>query len=51
MESAVFYLNSEELDAHFVKGVKSLFKNRRIKVTVTAIDTNDSTDTNICKTY
>jgi hypothetical protein len=35
MESAVFYLNSEELDTHFVEGVKSFFKNRRIKVTVT----------------
>ena len=35
MESAVFYLNSEELDARFVTSVKSFFKNRRIKVTVT----------------
>lgn len=44
MESAVFYLNSEELDAHFVTSVKSFFKNRHLKVTVTAADTNGLAD-------
>ena len=35
MESAVFHLNSEELDMRFVESIKSFFKNRRIKVIVT----------------
>lgn len=35
MESAIFHLNSEELDMRFVESIKSFFKNRRIKVIVT----------------
>ena len=49
MESAVFYLNSEELDANFIKGVKNFFKNRHLKVTVTVADTNGSADAELLK--
>ena len=41
MESAVFHLNSEELDMRFVESIKSFFKNRRIKVIITP-DDNDT---------
>ena len=49
MELAVFYLNSEELDAHFVTSVKSFFKNRPLKVTVTAADANSLADEELLK--
>jgi hypothetical protein len=41
MESAVFHLNSEELDMRFVESIKSFFKNRRIKVIITEMTEDD----------
>ena len=41
MESAVFHLNSDELDIHFIESVKSFFKNRRIQVIVTEMTENE----------
>lgn len=41
MESAVFHLNSDELDMQFIESIKLFFKNRRIKVVVTEMAEND----------
>jgi hypothetical protein len=47
MESAIFHLNSNELDQNFLEKVKSFFKNERIKVIVMRAEASVESDTTL----